>query len=319
MSSDHFVLGNPQQSLGYWLADRGYDVWMPNSRGNLYGRGHKTLNVFMKKFWNYGIDETGKYDFPADMDYILKETGATEIDCMGVITGASTLLSGLVFHPDYNSKCRTLTLVSPFAFVGNLKSNLHMAGLLADLLKMAYNTLINQSGELLRSYAELAVLTYTNCELGQNIRACRTGMADQGGGDRDMYDDELVRTFWKHAPTGVSTKYMQHVGQLMNAKVFQQYDWIVGNMFHYGKLAAPRYDLMKVTAPTILIWSEADKIVSRPDILELQAQLPNVKELYIVKRETWGNMDYFVAKDAEEQYFIPFERLIRSYGERMKK
>jgi len=144
-------------------------------------------------------------------------------------------------------------------------------------------------------------------------------MADQGGGDREMYDDELVRVMWKHAPTGIATMYFSHMGQLTNAKIFQQYDWGAGNMFHYGKLAAPKYDLGNITAPTIIVWSEADKILTRADVLELQAQMPNVKELYIIKRETWGNMDYYVAKDLEEQYFIPLEKLIRSYGSNMKK
>lgn len=37
----------------YILSDRGYDVWMGNSRGNTYSRKHVTLNPEESQYWDY--------------------------------------------------------------------------------------------------------------------------------------------------------------------------------------------------------------------------------------------------------------------------
>lgn len=57
-SSATWVLMGPQQSLGYMLADLGYDVWLGNKRGNRYSRGHINDDPDgrfgnRKKFWKF--------------------------------------------------------------------------------------------------------------------------------------------------------------------------------------------------------------------------------------------------------------------------
>ena len=39
--------------LGFILADQGYDVWMPNSRGTTYSKMHKYLDIHSAKYWDF--------------------------------------------------------------------------------------------------------------------------------------------------------------------------------------------------------------------------------------------------------------------------
>ncbi|KAG0470314.1 hypothetical protein HPP92_016478 [Vanilla planifolia] len=39
-----WLLNSPEESLGYILAENGYDVWIANTRGTIYSRGHTSLS-----------------------------------------------------------------------------------------------------------------------------------------------------------------------------------------------------------------------------------------------------------------------------------
>jgi len=76
-STDSYFVNTRNKSLGFILADEGYDVWAFNSRGNKHSEAHKTLDSTKEfEYWKHGsLHDIAKKDIPALFEYVKKITG----------------------------------------------------------------------------------------------------------------------------------------------------------------------------------------------------------------------------------------------------
>lgn len=106
----------PEQSLPFALSDAGYDVWLPNTRGNTLSRKHVTLDPNSNAFWDFTVHEIGLQDFPALIDHVLSATGQAKLHFVGW-SGASTAFLALGSeNTAYMSKIYSAHFLSPAAY-----------------------------------------------------------------------------------------------------------------------------------------------------------------------------------------------------------
>ena len=142
-SSAIWAFGPPDNSLAYMLADAGYDVWMINIRGNSYSKSHQWLDSCptCSQFWSFGFDESARYDYPATIDYILDQTGQTQLYFAGYSMGTTQYLVMLSLRPEYNAKIKAGFLLGPTALVGNATNPMVKMADQAELIQSVFQLL----------------------------------------------------------------------------------------------------------------------------------------------------------------------------------
>ena len=95
-SAETWVI-NKEKSAAFKMAHAGFDVWLGNNRGNRYSRKNDHLDPTKDdaEFFDYSFYELGKYDLPAQIDYVLKTTGQSKLAYMGHSQGTSQMFSAL--------------------------------------------------------------------------------------------------------------------------------------------------------------------------------------------------------------------------------
>jgi pimeloyl-ACP methyl ester carboxylesterase len=66
------------------LANQGWDLWFGNNRGTVNSYLDKNFTVEQEQYWkNATFNEMGKYDVPANVDFILKKANVTKLTYIG--------------------------------------------------------------------------------------------------------------------------------------------------------------------------------------------------------------------------------------------
>jgi len=115
-SSGIFV-ANEKESLAFYLADLRYDVWLGNNRGVF--DLHTTLQPSDSKYWDWGLDELAKYDFPAMIDYVIYTTGFQKIVYIGHSQGSAQAFAGLSANPIHAEKLDIFIALAPAFYIGD--------------------------------------------------------------------------------------------------------------------------------------------------------------------------------------------------------
>ncbi|XP_023946661.2 lipase 1-like [Bicyclus anynana] len=316
-SSDTFLIrGNT--SLAIYLANKGYDVWLANTRGNRYSRRHKTLNPDKDPaFWQFSFHEMGYYDLPAVIDTILNETGAKNVTAIGHSQGNTIFYVLGSERKEYNSKINVLLALAPIAFLQNVQGPLGTViksePVISGLIKtVRVNELLGDNtalGIALHSTCSVPVLGYTKCAYGLIFPFV--------GSDPTELEPDFFQNVAKRFPAGGSGQSLLHFLQVGHRKKFAQYDYgSATNKKIYNSSEPPLYRLDRVTMLVALYAAANDGFSTVADVDLLRQLLAKVVYYLLNPLPLCNHADYVWGRTANV-YLYPYLDIILNIYNRL--
>lgn len=312
-ASDIWILMGQQQSLGFILADAGYDVWLTNTRGNRHSRKHVTLSPDCASFWNFTWHEMGYYDIPATIDYVMAIT-REKVYFIGHSMGTTMLFVMTSTRPEYNANLRLAFALAPAAFLW--KPSHQSVKAIIPSSKQIVNTLEEADvWELLPYRKEFAELvSYLCCDGSPTQHLCVDAYFLAYGDDSERLNKTLLPVYMAHLLAGTSTKSVDHYAQIIRSGKFQEFDYgPVKNMEHYGQSKPADYNVKNITAPISLYYGTGDLLINPEGVQHLADELPHLVAMVRVQPPKFNHIDFILANDAKPLVFDHILNLMTVY------
>lgn len=284
-------------NLGFELAKRGYDVWLGNVRGNVNALKHKSLTTSDSRFWEFSFDEHSSIDLPAQVEFILNETGYSKVDYVGHSQGTMIMFALLSSNPEYSGMVDRFIALGPVAFMGHITSPLKYF-----MTSIPFKFYLSWfPGSFLPPDSILLPISRIICPGSVTGKVCTNFLFLVCGYDGDQIEKERLPVIVAHAPAGTSKANMLHYLQGMDSKRFRMFDHGRSqNLARYGTSEPPDYDLSRINHSKIsLIWGENDALADPTDVQILREHLTvKLADDFKVPIKEWNHLDYLWARDA---------------------
>uniref|UniRef100_A0A672TTR9 Lipase n=1 Tax=Strigops habroptila TaxID=2489341 RepID=A0A672TTR9_STRHB len=277
--SIHWISNLPNNSLGFILADAGYDVWLGNSRGNTWSLKHKTLKPCQKEFWQFSFDEIGKYDVRGELYFIMNKTGQKDVYFVGHSEAATAGFVAFSTYPELAQRVKVFFALGPVVTTTYGTSPLNIL-LKWGLTQKHYVAQVPHSFILSQRW----ITAFITLLLSLQSRT-------------DVYVG--------HYPAGTSVQ---------NNPFFKHnfcYNSIHPRLLPFLQPAPPVYKVEEISTP-IAVWSGGrDKFADPKDTAKL---LPRIKNLiYHEHFPSWGHLSFIWSLDAPQKMYRKIIELLAKY------
>lgn len=295
MDSSNWVINSPSESLGYILADRGYDVWLGNIRGNVYSQRHLKLDPSQEEFWNWSWDEMAAHDLPAMLEYVLQTTGEPDLFYVGHSQGTLIGFTAFSSNPELAKKVRIFFALAPVYTVTHCSSFIKDTAYALYPVEKVFQNHVDRKFQPEDGMRLLTKHGICNGKLTEKF--CYDAGQNVFGFDSKNINVSRIPAIVSHFGSGTSFKNMVHFGQMILSGRCQKYDYgFFGNWERYNQFTAQKYDVAKMKTPTVLFSGSNDKLADPQDVKSLKGQISNL--MYFQEIAGWNHADFIFGMDA---------------------
>ncbi|XP_066521447.1 lysosomal acid lipase/cholesteryl ester hydrolase-like [Hoplias malabaricus] len=308
-AGSNWISNLPSNSIGFLLADAGFDVWLGNSRGNTWSRKHIRLNPKRNQYWKFSRDEMAKKDLPAVINFITKKTAQEKIFYVGHSQGTTIAFMAFSALPELAKKIKMFFALAPVATLSYTTSPMAKLSILPE--KWVWGLFGKKDffpqNELIKFFATKF------CTKKHADVLCRNIVFRLFGFDKTNLNMTRIPVYISHSPAGTSVQNMVHWAQALKSGKLMSYDYgKAGNKAHYNQLTPPEYNVKDMMVPTAL-WSGGEDILANPrDVAKLRTLIPNL--VYHCQVLHWGHLDFIWGLDAPQEMYDQMIQLMRVHG-----
>lgn len=315
-----FLLSGGRTCPAFYFAKKGYDVWIPNSRGQTYSlehtKGYKWYLPF-SAFWNFSFHEMALYDFPTIVEYVKKTTRYSKVSYAGHSQGTTTYFIKASMDPEFiNENINAFIGMGPAIYVNPRDSK--AANLFANeipLFDWMHSVNMNYFWVLPEW---ILSLTEPFC---RKFPQLYYGLVPFIGGQTEKMNFDIRRwpSLCTKMPGGTSTKNLLHWLQIIRAGGrFQMFDYgAKKNMEVYQRETPKEYDLTglkRVKVPSLIVSGSRDALVTEESVRKLVKMLKTGEKnqvLEVITMEDYAHMDFIWGKDSIKGLYPNIDRFIK--------
>ncbi|KAL6600313.1 hypothetical protein ACP70R_045113 [Stipagrostis hirtigluma subsp. patula] len=302
---DTWFINSAEQSLGYILADNGFDVWIGNVRGTHWSKGHSTYSVHDKLFWDWSWQELAEYDLLAMLSYVYTVT-QSKILYVGHSQGTIMGLAALTM-PEIVKMISSAALLCPISYLNHVSAGFVLRAVAMHLDQMLVTMGIHQLN--FRSDMGVQILD-SLCD--DELLDCNNLLSSITG-ENCCFNSSRIDYYLEYEPHPSSTKNLRHLFQMIRKGTFAKYDygwW--GNIKRYGQLHPPPFDLSSIpeSLPIWMGYGGLDALADVTDVERTVKELRSTPDLLYVR--DYGHIDFIMSVKAKDDVYVDLMRFLRA-------
>ena len=325
-SAATWVVNDAKHSLGFILADHGYDVWLASSRGSTFARNHTGWSTESTQFWDFSLDDMAAYDLPCTIEYVRRHTNGQAVALVAHSQGAALSLASLASGAIPPGHVKLLITLAPAVFLKYIDSVP-----LQFLASVHADTLFKSVGrrEFLPTDLKTADLFGLFCTTAP--QQCVSILTAICGFNPSNVDASRLPVYLAWAPSGTSVKNMAHWAQrVRDAQVgftFRKYDYgricsiagarVACNQHMYGHLQPPSYDLSAISKRSddvkIAVFYGTEDILADP--VDVRTVVSSLGDVAVYEKGLVGytHLDFTWSLSAADEVYQDVLGLLTSY------